>query len=437
MVASIPMFGMNRLYSAAMVLRGPGWLVGLALVVACGGPVERGGWGRDAPPGVLDAWVTVSHDDHEGVVPVVGVSLPYRSLVFHRQNGAYRSTLRVTVTAWRGNLQVGGGVSDIEITADSEAQRGGDRPATVMTPIHIRGGEPVRLDVVVMIPGTVRRWERRLALHSHALETAPVLITSLATSAIPDEGGRLLLPATADTLRLQVGLLRTLRGVSWPAGGVDLVSEASGASLENVRRLRRSVPSDLAPGDSLCLALAWPTQSLPFGAIDVRVLLVWDGDEGIVRLPREPALDVVNLRVPLSNDQIWFRHLEWLKGRLSAAEHDSLRRISDSQRDEAWRAIWDRQASVHGQPAGDLERKHLLRIVEADERFDGFGRGALSDRGRVFIRWGEPTRIEVHADGRSAGGVWEVWSYAAERRRFLFHDAHGIGDYRLRRDERY
>jgi hypothetical protein len=77
----------------------------------------------------------------------------------------------------------------------------------------------------------------------------------------------------------------------------------------------------------------------------------------------------------------------------------------------------------------------LRRIVEADDRFGGDGRGAETDRGRTLIRWGEPARIDSYADPRAAGAVWEVWDYPERGRRLYFFDAHGLGDYRLRREE--
>ena len=79
--------------------------------------------------------------------------------------------------------------------------------------------------------------------------------------------------------------------------------------------------------------------------------------------------------------------------------------------------------------------EHLLRIVDADARYGGFGRGALSDRGRVFIRWGEPDRVETARDARLPGASWEIWIYEDEQRRFHFHDAHGMGDFRLRSED--
>ena len=62
-------------------------------------------------------------------------------------------------------------------------------------------------------------------------------------------------------------------------------------------------------------------------------------------------------------------------------------------------------------------------------------RGAESDRGRTLIRWGEPTQIEAFADARAAGASWEVWDYPERDLRLFFFDAHGSGDFRLRRQE--
>jgi GWxTD domain-containing protein len=127
--------------------------------------------------------------------------------------------------------------------------------------------------------------------------------------------------------------------------------------------------------------------------------------------------------------------MEWLEDDLTDAARDSFIDLDPSLRPAAWADIWFRRALAEETTPALAERSYLLRIVAADDRFGGHQRGALSDRGRTLIRWGEPTRVESYPDSRTPGAAWEVWEYQMRRRRVLFYDAHGMGDFKFRGDE--
>ena len=85
----------------------------------------------------------------------------------------------------------------------------------------------------------------------------------------------------------------------------------------------------------------------------------------------------------------------------------------------------------------EAQRIHLLRIVGADRRYGRFGRGSLSDRGRVFIRYGEPDRVEQIDDASVRESRWEIWYYSQLGLRFSFLDQHGMSDFQLHETQRY
>lgn len=77
--------------------------------------------------------------------------------------------------------------------------------------------------------------------------------------------------------------------------------------------------------------------------------------------------------------------------------------------------------------------EYLQRVLTANEKFRTFGReGWLTDRGRVFILYGEPSEIERVP---SSGDVkpHEVWRYLDIENgvEFVFIDRSGFGDYVL------
>jgi GWxTD domain-containing protein len=287
--------------------------------------------------------------------------------------------------------------------------------------------------VVANVPGTVRSWRRELALAPRTLRAAPLLVadTRVGPGAAPDT---LLLADETTTLTLGVGLIRPA-AASWPDEGVgvrvEVVADGDRHATLQTRRL------DVAPAaaDTSWRELDLPTAELPFGRSVLSIVLQWRHDGEDLRLPHQPGLPVVNLRVPFTDDEAWARHVGWLDGVASEARRDSLLATPAPGRQSSWDALWSDVASGADLPAEALSRRHLRRIVAADARFGGFGRGALSDRGRVFVRRGPPDEVETVADGHLPGAVWEIWTYRRPALRFFFHDAHGMGDFRLRRRE--
>ncbi|HED09143.1 MAG TPA: GWxTD domain-containing protein [Caldithrix abyssi] len=79
----------------------------------------------------------------------------------------------------------------------------------------------------------------------------------------------------------------------------------------------------------------------------------------------------------------------------------------------------------------ELMDEYYKRINYANQHFGGFGeKGWLSDRGRIFIKFGPPDDIERHPFELNSN-PYEIWRYYNIRKIFLFEDYTGFGDYRL------
>ncbi len=430
---------MNRLPDTPGARKSPALgLLSVLLVVglACGcmGPHPGDRDGRRSARWI-EMWVAVVQDSAGTVRPCVRVAVPHHALVFRREADHYIAGLELDVVALRDGAPAGGGVGGVRVRLEEYAATRTGTTVEASAPVTLRGQGSVSLEVTVRVDGTGRAWERQLSFDPRSLAAMPVWIDAVRTGLVVGPYGDLELPADADTLRLQATLRRHAGAAAWPSSGVDLVTELSGSALERTRRRRAAIPTVAMDGDSTLVDQVWPADRLPFGRCRLEVSLEIREDGEVVKLPRDPAIDLVNLRVPVADDHAWGRHVVWLDGALPSSSRDTLRALPAGQRPDAWRAVWRRVGRRDDMAPDAARHRHLRRIVDADDRFGGFGRGALSDRGRMFIRWGEPARIETYADGRTPGSVWEVWIYPERGRRVFFHDAHGMGDFRLRREE--
>ena len=112
------------------------------------------------------------------------------------------------------------------------------------------------------------------------------------------------------------------------------------------------------------------------------------------------------------------------------------------------RRFWDRADPRRITPASERRLEHVARVLEADALFgrplaDLFSgrprRGAESDRGRVWVRYGRPDREtgftqddDAPTYSRDAVAAYAVWEYdrLGDGTRFVFDDPVRTGDYR-------
>lgn len=73
------------------------------------------------------------------------------------------------------------------------------------------------------------------------------------------------------------------------------------------------------------------------------------------------------------------------------------------------------------------------RVIIADQRYTVFKTrpGWKSDRGRIYIKFGEPDEIE-NIERQRDGYYYLIWHYYKQQRKFIFLDRIGTGDFQLR-----
>jgi len=109
-----------------------------------------------------------------------------------------------------------------------------------------------------------------------------------------------------------------------------------------------------------------------------------------------------------------------------------LNKASDEERDSVFQTFWDKRDPSPGSPENELFNEFYRRVDLTNRNF-GHSRkdGWKTDRGRVYIVFGPPDRIEQSTPSRYTPGDYEVWYYDELREKFVFYDEYGFGDFRL------
>ncbi|MGD8394095.1 MAG: GWxTD domain-containing protein [Candidatus Eiseniibacteriota bacterium] len=101
------------------------------------------------------------------------------------------------------------------------------------------------------------------------------------------------------------------------------------------------------------------------------------------------------------------------------------------ERRARWNAFWAARDPEPDTKQNELLDEFFRRVREAARRFGGRGRtGWATDRGKVYVRYGEPDDIESIPRGFNTP-AYEIWRYVARNLTFVFADTTHFGDFML------
>jgi GWxTD domain-containing protein len=101
------------------------------------------------------------------------------------------------------------------------------------------------------------------------------------------------------------------------------------------------------------------------------------------------------------------------------------------ERKVMWDEFWKEKDPTPDTEQNEFYEEHVRRFEFANERFrTGNTAGWKTDRGRIYIVYGQPDQVESYGQDLGQEPV-EIWHYRSLGRRFVFVDRTGFGDYRL------
>ncbi len=363
--------------------------------------------------------------------PVVIVSIAQSALIFKQQGLQIEAGLTVSVSAFSGQDLVGGGVATKKITIDHWDAAASDSVMTVHVPLQVDSDGEVVLEVRARSLHSSRFWNRRLVFDAGLWWQVPFSLHDFSWDATD---GNMIFQAQ-DSLTIDL-LIEAKIQQNVPVSSVaeDQWWVALAISSQNGRNTyyHKQPVTPRQPDSLLSISFTLDTANLPFGDIIITPLL-WDkpeGDKGSSPWINEHRL--TNVHINFADNDQWNDQLEWLEDK---APTSALQRLSTGpavERSLRWSEFWQAQGPLvaqSGQEHSPIE--HLLLIVEADRRYSRSKPGSYSDRGRALIRYGIPDRIDKIGDSTRRDEKWETWIYQPADLKLIFHDPHGLNDFRL------
>jgi GWxTD domain-containing protein len=109
-----------------------------------------------------------------------------------------------------------------------------------------------------------------------------------------------------------------------------------------------------------------------------------------------------------------------------------MKSLSPDGQEEFLMDFWLRRDPTPGTPTNEYFDAFAARIREADKKFkSGFEKGVDSDRGRIYIKYGNPDDTEYHPQDPDYPANEDWFYYREGGIQFIFCDISGIGKYEL------
>jgi GWxTD domain-containing protein len=151
--------------------------------------------------------------------------------------------------------------------------------------------------------------------------------------------------------------------------------------------------------------------------------------EGDRRYESESTFEIESTNAPRGGQ--WAMMIEVLGYVTSSGDLEPLRRArTDEERAAAWDEFWRRRDPRPETPRNEALLDLMRRVREANREFQALEPGWRTDRGRIYIRYGNPDQIDDH-QGTADSPPVQIWHYYSRNLRFVFADRTGFGRYEL------
>ena len=369
--------------------------------------------------------------------------VPYGILVFLKKNNLYESAyeMYIKVLDSKGELVESVVLQDQVVAENYEETNSRKKVSKVARTFHLGPGE-YRAEAILAIKNTHLKVPKTVQFEVPDYLAAGLGITIPRLYAVPrsDSPGTVLLEqiASPDELGLEGEEQPSFFGFDrQPAIAFEIFSESPVDSLALCRLAyevvdheknqtlygRKMVKLSQSGG---AFVLSFNIDDWEPGAYQFNVHAVMDS-------PHREAASSLRFAVEFNRAMIgkYFKQtLEILSLIAGREELSDLRNAPPGERLTAWQAFWDKRDPSPGTEINEAMMEHLRRVQYATLNFGAVGSGWNSDRGKVYIKYGEPDHIDTSTDAYLQG-EYMVWRYLAAHLSFIFYDRFGLGDYQL------
>ncbi len=123
---------------------------------------------------------------------------------------------------------------------------------------------------------------------------------------------------------------------------------------------------------------------------------------------------------------------------MSRNEWKTMKNLAPAAKKKELEIFWAKRDPDVSTSENELENEYYRRIAFTNEHFSMGSRkkdGWETDRGRIYIIYGQPSHVERPSAITDGPGRYEIWYFENTQKKFYFLDKFGSGDFRLISEE--
>lgn len=402
------------------------------------------------PAGAVPFEVSLSQafDEEGSPTLAIGISIPYRRLVFFKRDSKFEARYRVLLELRDGDGKyLRGEVWEESVVAADYGQT--SAAGSLSNSRRIFRVEPgnYKANVTLEVMETSRSFKRERTVRivgrseSTIALTDPVFaISSIRAGASKPPWGEIVIHGCEsperDGVRMNPGAVYADFG-AWPSLGYSVVgplpSSGAGSYLVSIRVKdmrgnillygRKLIPSGDAGHRYICVDFS--IAGFLIGNYDV---------SSVVELPGtgKSAQSLGTLTVLLSRGMLGYYFTEMIEILSLFAEDEELAELKGSEpaeRMQAWMNFWKRRDPTPDSELNEGMIEIFQRLRHVVGAFSRMRPGWETDMGKVYIRFGEPDKIDERQT--TSFKDYQLWYYYSRGVVYVFEDSAGSGEYVL------
>lgn len=396
--------------------------------------------------------ISVRGDEGEAHLDVY-TSIPYQNLRFLATESGFRAAYVVTANVYHLNADNSeGGLllsrtweRAVEVEEYDETQEGGKADQSVQS-IEAPPGRYL-VEVTTEDEASRRTFAREVALRVAPTDAAfsisdPLLVRSYdpATRRIePNVGGAISTEEESAMVYYEIYAstpreLQVTYSVTERNRVEDRPSFRALLGLATDQRVEQGTPVLVTeplsvPAGRTPATFQIDTENLQVGEYMLGIRIESVEGATLAEASRPVAVKWMGLDAQIANLEDAIRQLRYI------AKSDEMRAMTRAESPEEqlrlFQEFWETRDPTPGTSRNERMEEYYFRVSYANERYSRFHEeGWNTDRGEVFITFGDPDYVENHPFGYGTE-PYQIWYYESRGRRFIFVDEHGTGDFQL------
>ncbi len=358
----------------------------------------------------------------------VTIYIPYNQLNFSIADAVYEAEVDISVILYQKGQQKGGEIWRKQVLLENfEKTNAHEEGISWTLEVPIAPGEyDMQITVKDVQTGTGAKREDKIVVENAASKPFWISKPAFYFNSVEHRKGLLI----ANNLDVEYDSIYSIVQIAVDSAQVESLLFTCYAIDEE--KERNVLVNQYINTDSTILWTSFPFRSDELSEEDYTILVELSEDARIVaRNSRQ-----VTITYPFFKSKLFLERVEQMVYIADSKEMKKLKEAAPGSREAVWKEFWSKKDPIPETSENETSDEYFRRVNYANEHFKSYASGWRTDRGRIYIIYGQPDDVEYHPFEKKSV-PYQIWFYYSIGKRFIFADLSMTGDYTLIRERDY